>query len=124
MNTGTYVLVCVGGGIGAALRFAVDGQIKSRAGARFYAGTILINLTGCLLLGLLTGLAESGSLGPDALAVVGTGILGGYTTFSTASFETARLLQEGKRGAGLWNGLGTLLGGVALAGLGLWLGLR
>lgn len=124
MSTATYLAVCLGGGAGAALRFTVDGQIKMRAGARFYAGTVLINLTGCLVLGLLTGLAEGGALGPTWLAVVGTGVLGGYTTFSTASYETALLLQEDKRGVGLWNGLGTLFGGVALAGLGLWLGLR
>ncbi len=123
MSAATYLGVCIGGGVGAALRFTVDGQIKARAGARFYTGTMLINLTGCLLLGLLTGLAEGGSFGSDALAVVGTGVLGGYTTFSTASYETARLLQEGKPSAGLWTGLGTLFGGVALAGLGLWLGL-
>lgn len=119
MNAGIYLLVCLGGGIGAALRFIVDGEIKARTTSPFYAGTIIINLTGCLMLGLLTGLAEGGTVGSDVLAVVGTGVLGGYTTFSTASFEAARLLQEGRRGAGLWNALGTLFGGVALAGLGL-----
>ncbi|NYJ75581.1 fluoride efflux transporter CrcB [Allobranchiibius huperziae] len=124
MSVGTYLLLCVGGGVGAVLRFVVDGLIKARVRTHIPVGTILVNLTGCLALGVLAGLAQRGALGSDALAVLGTGVLGGYTTFSTASFETARLLQDGRRGPALWSGLGTLLGGVALASLGLWLGLR
>lgn len=121
MSAGVYLLVCLGGGVGAALRFVADGQVKARVRSTVPVGTIAINLSGCLLLGLLTGLLVDHA---STVAVLGTGVLGGYTTFSTASFETARLLQEGKRGPMLWSGLGTVLGGVALAGSGLWLGLR
>lgn len=124
MSVGTYLLLCLGGGAGAVLRFVLDGLVKARVRTHIPVGTMLINLTGCLALGVLAGLAHRGALGSDALAVLGTGVLGGYTTFSTASFETARLLQDGRRGPALWSGLGALIGGVALASLGLWLGLR
>lgn len=121
MSPLVFVLVCLGGGGGAALRFVTDGQIKARVTSTLPVGTIAVNLSGSLVLGLLTGLlVDHASL----LAVLGSGVLGGYTTFSTASFETARLMQEGKRGPAVWSGLGTLLGSIAFAGLGLWLGLR
>lgn len=120
MNPFVFVLVCIGGGVGAALRFMADGAIKERVATSVPVGTIAINVSGCLLLGLLTGLAVGHS---STVAVLGTGVMGGYTTFSTASFETVRLLQEGRRGAALWSGLGTLFGGVAASLLGLWLGL-
>lgn len=121
VNPFVFLLVCVGGGVGAALRFVADGQVKTRVRSSVPIGTMAINLSGSMLLGLLTGLLVNHA---STLAVLGTGVLGGYTTFSTASFETARLLQEGKHGPALWSGLGTLLGSVAFAGLGLWLGLR
>ena len=124
MSAGIYLLLCVGGGGGAVLRFVVDGLIKARVRTHIPVGTMVINLVGCLVLGVLAGLAQRGSLEADALAVLGTGVLGGYTTFSTASLEAALLLRDGRRGAAALSGLGTVFGGVALASLGLWLGLR
>ncbi len=124
MSVGVFVLVCLGGGLGAALRFVADGLIKSRVSSAVPVGTMVVNLSGCLVLGVLTGLSRGGPVGTSALAVLGTGVLGGYTTFSTASFETARLMQEGRRGPALWSGLGTLVGAVALGWVGLWLGSR
>jgi len=68
------------------------------------------------------GLVGSGVLAGEWQWALGTGFLGGYTTFSTASFETVRLLQERRLGAGLLNAVGQLVAATALAGLGLWLG--
>lgn len=117
-----FVLVALAGGLGAASRLLLDGIIRTRVSSTFPWATIIINVTGSLLLGLLAGLA-AGQLVSDAwFAVVGTGFLGGYTTFSTASFETVRLLQERKWLAGALNGLGVLAATTLVAGLGLWLG--
>jgi CrcB protein len=87
-------------------------------------GTMVINLTGSLLLGLVTGLAAASVLPGVLRLVLGTGFLGGYTTFSTSSVETARLVQQRRWAAAAVHGLGMLVGSVALAGAGLWVGLH
>jgi CrcB protein len=79
-------------------------------------------VSGSFALGLLTGLALQAVVAPEWTAVLGTGLLGGYTTFSTASVETVRLLAAGRRGAAVANGLGMLVACVGVASLGLWLG--
>jgi CrcB protein len=84
------VLVAVGGGVGAALRFVLDGLVKERV-TRFPLGTVLINVTGSFVLGLVTGLGEAGAIAVPMVTVLGTGMMGGYTTFSTASVETVQL---------------------------------
>ncbi|HET8896156.1 MAG TPA: fluoride efflux transporter CrcB [Protaetiibacter sp.] len=122
-----FVVVALAGGVGAAARFALDsairaGAAKRRMGGVLPWGTLAINLSGSLLLGLLVGTVGAGVLGGQWQWVLGAGFLGGYTTFSTASFETVRLLQERRWGAGLVNGLLQLLVATALAALGLWLG--
>ncbi|MCQ9368449.1 fluoride efflux transporter CrcB [Brevibacterium sp. 91QC2O2] len=117
-----FVALALAGGAGASARFLVDGLVKAHTHGTLPWGTITINLSGSLVLGLLTGLTLAHVLPPEFQQVLGTGFLGGYTTFSTASFETVRLLQERKWGAGLANALGVLIGSAALAGLGLWLG--
>jgi fluoride exporter len=122
MSAALLALVALAGGLGAVARFLLDTAVRSRIGTAFPAGTVLINLTGSLLLGLVVGLADGGAV-PDALrVVVGTGFLGGYTTFSTASYETVRLAQQRRYRAALVNGLGMLVLALAAAGLGLWLG--
>ena len=68
------------------------------------------------------GLATSALLAPEWRAVIGVGLLGGYTTFSTASFETVRLTQEGRYRAAAVNSVGMLAGALLAAGLGLWIG--
>ena len=117
-----FIALAVAGGFGAAVRMLLDGLIKSRVSGPTPWGTIIINVSGSLVLGFLTGLA-AGQILPQAwLLVIGTGFLGGYTTFSTASVETVRLLQEHKWLIGLGNGLGTLVIATGAAGLGLWIG--
>lgn len=120
--TWQLLLVAVAGGAGAVLRFVVDGLVRERIGARLPLGTALINVSGSFLLGLLTGLAQHG-VPSVLLPVLGTGLLGGFTTFSTASVETVRLIQAGRVGMAAANALVTLVLSLATAALGLWVGL-
>ncbi|GAA1853507.1 fluoride efflux transporter CrcB [Brevibacterium marinum] len=117
-----FIALALAGGIGASARMLLDGLIKSRVSGAVPWGTITINVSGSLVLGLLTGLASAQLLPEAWQLIVGTGFLGGYTTFSTASFETIRLIQERRWAAGLVSALGTLVLATAAAGLGLWAG--
>ncbi|WP_209373725.1 fluoride efflux transporter CrcB [Brevibacterium renqingii] len=114
--------IAVAGGFGAAVRMLLDGLIKARLAGAVPWGTILINVLGSLALGFLTGLTAHHLLPEVWHLVIGTGFLGGYTTFSTASVETVRLVQERRWAASLVNALGTLVLATGAAGVGLWLG--
>lgn len=116
--------VALAGGVGAVARFVLDGLVRSRVASLFPVGTVVVNVTGSFVLGLVTGLALAHVVPEEMRLVVGTGFCGGYTTFSTASFETVRLVEQRRVGAALLNGVGTLVVTVCVAGLGLWLGLR
>ena len=118
-----FLAIAVAGGVGAVCRFVLDGLLTSLSEADFPWPTVLINITGSLLLGLITGFAVSGLLPEAWRLVLGTGFLGGYTTFSTASVDTVRLLQQQRWAAGIVHGLGTLVIAVGAAGFGLGLGL-
>lgn len=120
----TLMLVCVAGAVGAALRFVIDGTIRARVKLRFPLATTVINVTGSLLLGLLTGLALGHGVRQPWPAVAGTGLLGGYTTFSTASFETIRLAEDQRYLAAILNGAGMLVLAVAAAATGVAAGLQ
>lgn len=104
------------------MRFVVDGLVRSRARSVFPWGTAVINVTGSLVLGVLTGLTLSAVLAPQWLLVLGAGMMGGYTTFSTASIETMRLVQEREYVMAATNGLVVLVVTVAVGFGGLWLG--
>ena len=114
----TPLLIAVAGGLGAASRLMIDGLVRNRVPSTFPWATILINVTGSFMLGLLVGLG-AGERWHD---VVGTGFLGGYTTFSTASLETAGLLLDRRPLAAAANGLGVLVACVAAASGGYALG--
>jgi fluoride exporter len=105
----TGLMICIAGGVGAALRLILDGLIRARTTSSYPVGTTVINVTGSFLLGLVTGLATSQLVSHQWQLVVGTGFLGGYTTFSTASFETVRLIEDHRYIAAAFNGLGMLL---------------
>jgi CrcB protein len=118
VSAGLFALLSVAGGVGAVLRFVVDGLARRLLGTRLPWGTAIINVTGSFVLGLLTGLVTVG-MPKELLLVLGTGLLGGYTTFSTASVEAIRLVQQRRLGASLLSAAGGLVLSVAAALLGL-----
>lgn len=121
MNVWTFVGAAVAGGIGAGLRYLVDVLIVGGKPARFPLGILVVNLTGSFALGVLAGLGAA-HLGTELAWVLGVGLLGGYTTFSTVSVESALLIGAGEARRGWLNAAGTLVLGVAAAAAGLALG--
>lgn len=110
MNVRELLLVATGGALGSVARYAVSGAAQRLlvpgAGtfASFPAGTLVVNISGSLLIGLVAGLAESRALlGAEARLLLVTGILGGYTTFSAFSLETLLLLRAGQTTTALTN---------------------
>jgi CrcB protein len=118
----TAVLVALAGGLGAALRFVVDGLVARLNRFRLPLGTTVVNVSGSFLLGLLTGWALTHSGHRELTLILGTGLLGGYTTFSTASVEAVRLAGLSRSGLlAVGHAAGMLVLSLASAGLGLWL---
>ncbi|MEU1404934.1 fluoride efflux transporter CrcB [Streptomyces sp. NPDC005728] len=121
-----WLLVVLGAVVGAPLRYLTDRAVQARHDSLFPWGTFVVNVTGCLILGLLTGAASAGAAGPHVQLLVGTGLCGALTTYSTFSYETLRLTEAG---AGLYAaanavasvvaGLAAAFAGVSLAGT-LW----
>jgi CrcB protein len=114
--------VGVGGFAGSILRYAVGTWIGGRMSTAFPVGTFVINLSGSFLLGLVMGLGETRVLPPPVRPLVAIGFIGGYTTFSTFTYETARLLEQGSLLAAGANALGSVLLGLAAALAGLAVG--
>ena len=117
-----FAAVALAGGVGAALRLLVDGVVRAAVPTRLPLATAVVNVGGSFVLGLLTGLAASSALAPGWLVVLGGGLMGGYTTFSTASAETVRMFAERRWVPGLAYGLGVLVLAVAAGALGVLLG--
>jgi fluoride exporter len=118
----TPVLVAAAGAGGAVLRFVVDHLVQRRRATAFPVGILAVNVTGAFALGVATSAALHHALSPTGLAVGGIGFLGAYTTFSSFSFDTARLLSNGKRAMVVANALLTMGLGLAAAGAGLAVG--
>lgn len=123
------LVVAVGGAVGAAARFMVDGEIRARHNGGFPWGTFVVNVSGSFLIGVFSTLfftlAHHGVPSDVALLVqfaLTTGLCGGFTTFSTATVESVRLAQSGRMRLALANTLGTLLLTVLAAGLGVAVG--
>ncbi|WP_309339210.1 fluoride efflux transporter FluC, partial [Actinomyces oris] len=133
-----WLPLALAGGVGAACRWGVDtsvsrlsgraaretvagGRQRRRSGLRMPWGTVVVNVTACLLMGLLVGWTadppHSGTWAATALTVLGTGFLGGYSTFSTACVEGARLLLAGRWGPALAHA--TLMTAATLGAVGL-----
>lgn len=100
------LLVAAGGAIGAVLRYVLGGWIQGRLGPDFPWGTFIVNVSGSLLIGVVLGLVERGALSAEARLFLAVGILGGYTTFSTFSYETLQLIEDGNLASTLLNALG------------------
>ncbi|MCI7457346.1 fluoride efflux transporter FluC [Actinomyces urogenitalis] len=139
MTAATWLLLALAGGLGAVTRFKVDSRVGTVLAARRQRrrtadassaavtgagrrlpvavplGTVVVNVSACLLLGLLTG--ASGALAPTLVTILGTGFLGGYSTFSTACVEAARLMLSGRPWAGLLHAV-TMAGTSLLAAVG------
>jgi CrcB protein len=104
---------------GASLRYRVDQTVAERAGGTFPWGTLVINITGSLVLGILTGLGLYHAFPKAPRVILGTGFCGAYTTFSTFTFETVRLAEDGAVSEAVRNALGTLVTCAAAAAFGL-----
>jgi fluoride exporter len=118
MSVLVWVGVMVIGGAGSVLRFYVDGIVAAASGRDFPYGTLVVNLSGAIILGLLAGLA----LGGDAALLAGTAAVGSYTTFSTWMLETQRLTEERQYRKAALNIIVSLVLGVAAAELGRLIG--
>jgi CrcB protein len=119
-------LVGLGGFLGSVLRYAIGGMVgRLKSGWTFPLETLLINVAGCLALGLLAGLAETrGVFSASTRAFLFIGLLGGFTTFSTFGYETFQLLRDGQWAAAALStllqvtlGIGGVWAGYALARL-------
>jgi CrcB protein len=118
---GIALLIAVAGGCGAVLRALLIHHVSLRRSDPLPLGTLLVNISGSLILGVLTGLSLYHGLGTHTLAIFGVGLCGGYTTWSTASWESLHLVRSGHRGVAIgytFGGLALCLGAAA-AGIGL-----
>lgn len=116
---GLALVVALAGGAGAVLRALLIHHVGIRRNDPLPVGTLVVNASGSLLLGILTGLSLYHGLGSHLLAVIGVGLCGGYTTWSTASWETVHLLHTGQRGYAVIYTVGGLAICLAAAAAGL-----
>jgi CrcB protein len=119
VSAGTWLAFLLAVAVGATGRYVVDRLVTDAVRRDFPWGTIVINLSGSFVLGLLTGLGLYHGFPSDARLVLGTGFCGGYTTFSTFTFETVRLIETGRAGAAVRNVALSTGGGLLFAGAGL-----
>ena len=113
------LLIGLGGGAGAILRYALSSAVQSAAGGAFPLGTLLVNVLGCFGIGVLSGMAEARAFGsPEARALLVVGLLGGFTTFSAFANETVTAARAGAAGVAAAN----VLLSVALCLAAVWLG--
>ncbi|MFE2987743.1 fluoride efflux transporter CrcB [Streptomyces sp. NPDC059262] len=121
-----WLLVIAGAMVGAPLRYLTDRAVQTRHDSVFPWGTFTVNVCGSLVLGLLTGAVAAGAASPQVQLLIGTGLCGALTTYSTFSYETLRLGEDGARlfavanvAASVTAGLGAAFAGAALADV-LW----
>ncbi len=119
MSVPVVLAIGVLGGLGSIARLLADGAVTRGSGNPFPFGTLVVNLSGSLLLGVVAGAGLSG----DAHRLVATGLLGAYTTFSTWMFASHRLAGDGRRALAAANIAGSLVLGIAMVWLGRRIGL-
>jgi fluoride exporter len=120
MTLGLWCAIGAVGGCGAIARFLLDATVGGRFDRAFPLGTLVINLTGAFMLGLLSG----AHLAPDTVLVTGTAAIGSYTTFSTWMLESQRLAEDGDARSVAVNLLFSIVVGVAAAALGRMIGVQ
>lgn len=111
--------VVAAGGLGSGARYLVGLWAADRFGLSFPYGTLVVNLSGCLLIGAVLQAAAAQSWNPDVRVAVTAGFLGGFTTYSAFNQETLQLLQSGATGPAMVNIAATLIGGLAAGWLGV-----
>jgi CrcB protein len=116
----SILLVALGGAIGSVARFKLSGWVLHQTpNWRFPAGTVVVNIIGCLIVGLLAGMAVKQEVfTPEARVFLFTGLLGGFTTFSAFGLETLLLLKRGEAGVAIAN----IVLSIAIGLLAAWLG--
>jgi CrcB protein len=110
-----WLLVIAGAVVGAPLRYLTDRAVQSRHDSVFPWGTFAVNVAGCLILGVLTGAATEGAASAHLQLLIGTGLCGALTTYSTFSYETLRLAEEGAGCYAVANVVGSLAAGLGAA---------
>ncbi|MFC0598302.1 fluoride efflux transporter CrcB [Streptomyces palmae] len=113
-----WLLVAVGAAVGAPLRYLTDRTVQKRHDTVFPWGTFTVNVLGCLVLGVLTGAALRGAASDSVQLLVGTGLCGALTTYSTFSYETMRLAESGARFLAAANLVASVVAGLGAAFLG------
>jgi len=113
------VLVAFGGALGAVARYGLGTWIATRFGPDFPLGTFIINVSGAFLIGVVIGLANGGEISADTRTFLAVGVLGGYTTFSTFTYESLELLVDGSVASLFLNTFGQLALGLGAVYLGL-----
>jgi fluoride exporter len=106
-------------GLGATTRYLLSLLVQERVAANRPWGTFVVNVAGCLAAGVVAGLVIHHGLGEEVTRVMAVGFLGSFTTFSTLTYETVRLAEEGELRVAAANVIGSLVIGIAAAGLGL-----
>ncbi|MGA8369747.1 MAG: fluoride efflux transporter CrcB [Acidimicrobiales bacterium] len=122
MSAWLWVAIAAAGAIGAPLRYVIDGAVSGRVRNTFPFGTLTVNISGSFVLGLITGLVLYHAFPANGRLIIGVGLVGAYTTFSTFTFETASLIERGEMRLAAWNIAGSVVLGAAAAAAGLALG--
>jgi CrcB protein len=115
-----FLFVCLSGAFGTAMRYLIGVSVQAWYGPDFPIGTLIVNLIGSFLISMLMYLAvDRGLMATPTRIVIATGVMGGFTTYSSFNFETLRLWQQGHLGLGFLNLGLTVVGCLAMGGLGL-----
>jgi CrcB protein len=113
-----WILVIAGAAVGAPLRYLTDRIVQAKHDTLFPWGTFTANLTGCLILGMLTGAVTAGAASSHTQLLVGTGLCGALTTYSTFSYETLRLTQTSARFYAATNVIASVIAGLGATFIG------
>ncbi|WP_351229018.1 fluoride efflux transporter CrcB [Streptomyces sp. NPDC002133] len=114
-----WLLVIIGGAVGASLRYLTDLAVQKRHDTVFPWGTFTVNVAGCLVLGALTGAVTYGAASQSMQLLIGTGLCGALTTYSTFSYETLRLAQTGAKFYAAANVIASVIAGMGAIFIGL-----